>query len=147
MRGYAARRLLFVCSRNKYDSYLPPGFTVSPLLPGFCNPEPAEASRLGGRQQRPSVFSLVPCHKTPLPEHPRVPMCTTLRPGTSSLEHLYRLLLRGERPASCRSSDNDGAIWKQDRYTTALLTLIGGAGGTQKNSLRSQIPRMFPRDT
>lgn len=58
---------------------------VSLPLSGLCNPEPAEASWRGGRQRRPSVvcvFSLVPCHKTLPPEHPRVPMCTVLRLGT-----------------------------------------------------------------
>lgn len=59
---------------------------------GFCNPEVTEGSCLGGKQQWPSVvcvFSLVPCHKTLLPEHPGVPMCTAPRPGTGSLKHLY----------------------------------------------------------
>lgn len=82
----------------------------------FANPEPAEASWLGGRQQRPSVvcvFSLVPCHKTPLPEHPREPACTKLRLGTDSPKHLYSPLapLRD----SCvlpKPRHNNSSIWK-----------------------------------
>lgn len=69
-----------------------PGYSASLLLSGFCNPEVTEGSWPGGRQQRPSVvcvFSLVPCHKTLLPEHPGVPMCTALCLGTGSLKHLY----------------------------------------------------------
>lgn len=91
---------------------------VSLPLSGLCNPEPAEASWRGGRQQRPSVvcvFSLVPCHKTVPPKHPRVPMCTVLRLGTrGSLKHLYSPTGSvGETPVFCqRPRHNSIGVWK-----------------------------------
>jgi len=101
----------------------------------FCNPEPAEASSLGGRQHRTSVvcFLWCPATKTLLPEHPRVPMRSALRHGTGSLKHLYsRLAPLGDacflpKPRHNSSGVGNGALLRQDRYTTMPLTLIGAA--------------------